>query len=191
AGRTALVKRMMRATYDTLVSVERWVGEIVAALRATKRLQNTLIVFTSDNGFSWGEHRWTDKVAGYEEDIRVPMVVRFDPMIPRGGVVNRKLVVNVDLAPTFADAAGVRAPGAEGKSFLPLLHGTRVRWRHDFLLEHLDLLGVPSFCGVRTVHQVYLAYATGEEELYDLRTDPYELTNLAGKPSARALLVRL
>ena len=192
AARDAQVDQIRRATYDTLVSLDRSVGEIVGALQRTGRLGNTLLVFTSDNGLNWGEHRWVDKVAPYEESIRVPMVVRYDPVVgDRAGTVDSRLVVNIDLAPTFADAAGVAAPEAEGRSILPLIAGDPVTWRSDFAIEHLADVMVPSYCGVRSTRFAYVAYATGEEELYDLERDPYELTNLAGTPEAAATVERL
>jgi arylsulfatase A-like enzyme len=190
--RNADVHEIRRDTYDTLVSLDRSVGEVVDALSRTGRLGNTLIVFTSDNGINWGEHRWVDKVAPYEESIRVPMVVRFDPVVgAHAGTVDPRLVVNIDLAPTFADAAGVASPGAEGRSILPLVSGDPVRWRADFAIEHMEDIGVPSYCGVRSTRYAYVAYGTGEEELYDLRHDPYELANLAGRPRAAGVLLRL
>jgi arylsulfatase A-like enzyme len=92
-------------------------------------------------------------------------------------------VVNIDIGPTFAAFAGAPAPGAEGMSFLPLLSNPDAAWRSDFLVEHMDLLGVPSLCGVRSERFMYIHYATGEEELYDLQNDPYELQNAARDPT--------
>jgi hypothetical protein len=114
------------------------------------------------------------------------MVVRDDALIatPRD---DPHLVANIDLAPTFADAAGVDAPGAEGMSMLPLLTSPDPPWRDDFLVEHLQGVveiddPIPSFCGVRTDQYLYVTYQTAEEELYDLQADPYQLENLAGQP---------
>src|SRR5207247_583450 len=106
--------------YQTLVEVDRSVGQIVQALKDTGRLHNTMIVLTSDNGLGWGEHRWSGKKDAYEESIRVPMVVRYDRM----GMAQRTddhLVLNIDLAPTFAKVGGANAPPTDGQSFLPLL----------------------------------------------------------------------
>jgi N-acetylglucosamine-6-sulfatase len=165
----------------SLLAVDRAVGRIVDALTETGRLHNTLIVFMSDNGLLFGEHRFFNKAVAYDEAIRVPMVVRYDQLIssPR---VDRRLVVNIDIAPTFAQFAGVPAPGAEGMSYLPLLGGGDVHWRSDFLVEHMNLLRVPSFCGVRSERFLYVHYATDEEELYDLQNDPFELQNVIDRP---------
>jgi N-acetylglucosamine-6-sulfatase len=165
--------------YRSLLAVDRAVRDVMAALADTGRLSQTLVVFTSDNGILWGEHRWQKKAVPYEESIRVPFVVRYDPLVRRDRV-DEHLVVNIDLAPTAADAAGVAAPGADGASLLPLLAKGKAAWRSSFLLEHLGDhdSGAPTFCGVRTTTLVYVYYATGEEELYDLRADPYELSNI-------------
>ena len=172
----------------TLLAVDRAVGQIVNALRATGRLGNTLIVFTSDNGISYGEHRWTKKEVPYEESIRVPMVVRFDPI----GVTktDEHLVANIDIAPTVAELARVATPPVDGRSLVPLLGSSEdLPWRQDLLLEHMEGTNpVPTYCGVRAEHSVYVRYATGEEELYDLTADPFELSNIAADPSVAGLL---
>jgi arylsulfatase A-like enzyme len=159
-----------------------------------------MIVFTSDNGFMWGEHRWIDKLAPYEESIRVPLVVRFDPLTSTAESAPQ-LALNIDLAPTFAQVAGVTPPRTDGQSLLPLLEYPQAPWREDFLVEHLDkratitptneLIDVPTYCEVRTTGYAYVQYATHEEELYDLRADPFELTNLAADPQDRSVLLAL
>ena len=173
------IAQFRRNQYRTLLSTDRAVGSIIDALTVSGRLSNAMIVFMSDNGFLWGEHRWHTKEVPYEESIRVPFVIRYDAMItsPR---VDDHLVVNIDLAPTFAALAGARAPNAEGRSLLPLLASSKASWRDDFLLEELNLgLGaVPTYCGVHSERYVYVDYVTGEEELYDLVRDPYEMQNV-------------
>lgn len=173
----------------TLLSVDRSVGMIIDALQATGRLDNTLIVFTSDNGITWGEHRWYMKDTAYEEAIRVPLVVRYDPLVtsPRS---DSHLIANIDNAPTMAEAAGVATPFVEGQSLLPLLSSSSGPWRDTFLLEHMQprakhdpLKAIPNFCGVRTTDYKYVSYADGERELYDLTADPFELQNQASNPS--------
>jgi N-acetylglucosamine-6-sulfatase len=174
------IDRFRRDQYQSLLAVDRAVGDIVQALEDTDRLSNTMIVFMSDNGMSWGEHRWDKKVVPYEESIRLPFVIRFDPAIetPR---TDEHLVVNVDLAPTFVRIAGSPVTGFEGRSLVPLFGSDDVAWRTDFLLEHLTKSngdrGVPTYCGVRTERYKYVRYSTGERELYDLERDPLELIN--------------
>ena len=159
---------------------------IVQALRQTGRLRNSIILFTSDNGYLWGEHRWTGKIVPYEESIRVPYVVRYDrwTAVPRE---DPRQVLNVDIAPTFAQMAGADAPGVEGRSLTPLLDGSATSWRHAFLIEHAGRK-VPAYCGAHTRKYLYVKYSTGEEELYDLRSDPYQLENRAADPAYRAAL---
>lgn len=170
--------------YRTLLAVDEAVRTILIALEDTDRLSNTLVVFTSDNGLLWGEHRWTHKSVAYQESIRVPMVVRYDPVVsaPR---TDDHLVTNIDLAPTFAAVAGVSALRAEGRSLLPLLSTPEGPWRSGFLIEHLrsSAVRVPTYCALRTASYVYVAYQTGEEELYDLDVDRYETENVAADPA--------
>jgi N-acetylglucosamine-6-sulfatase len=170
--------------YRSLLAVDDAVGTIVQALADTGRLRDTLIVFTSDNGLAFGEHRWRGKEVPYEESIRVPLVVRYDP-ITTTAAIDKQLVLNIDFAPTFAQLAGVTPPSSvEGRSFLPLLSSPNARWRGSFLVEHFQGVSdpVPTYCQVHTKRYSYVDYGTGEEELYDLKTDPYELTNRAGDP---------
>jgi N-acetylglucosamine-6-sulfatase len=187
----------------TLIEVDRQIGNILAALGP--RLANTLVVFTSDNGLIWGEHRYFEqKGCQYEECARVPMVIRFDPMTggpPR--VDSTHPALNVDLAPTIIDAAGVAAAdGMDGRSLLPLLSGPAPPdWRTAVLGENYgSLLPVaekwpPSNAFIETFpgdasggrfkyvescdradHS--LPCAVVSKELYDEAADPYELCNL-------------
>ncbi len=176
--------------YRSLLSVDRAVGDILAALEETGRLSNALIIYTSDNGLAWGEHRWTKKEAPYEEVIRVPMVVRWDAGVRDVGARPEQLVLNVDLAPTIADAARIAAPAVEGRSLLPLLRGrSPTDWRRDFLVEHLAGTNpIPTYCAVRSVEWMYVRYTDGEQELYHLPSDPGQLENLAHDPRMRATL---
>lgn len=183
AHQTDLVDHSRRKQLETIQSVDRSVGRILTALEETGRLHNTVIVFASDNGYAWGEHRWKAKLVPYEESIRIPLVIRWDAAgLPPGSV--RALAVNVDLAPTLLDMAGLPAQDVDGRSLLPLLQGTHPPWRHAFPLEHVDEVTpyVPTYCGVRTRTETFVRYATGEEEYYRLDTDPYQLKNLASAP---------
>jgi N-acetylglucosamine-6-sulfatase len=179
--------RYRRTQLESLMAVDDAVAKIVRALRDTERLRRTMIVFTSDNGIHWGEHRWFRKVVPYEPSLRVPLVVRYDRLIQRPRISSR-FVLNVDLAPTFARTARTAAPKAEGRSLLPLLAGRPVRWRRSILLEGRDFLPdkPPAYCGIRTAQYKYIQYRGGLEELYNLRKDPYELANRAGWRSMRS-----
>lgn len=173
---------------QSLQAVDRSVGRIVRALRDAGRLENTLIVFTSDNGMLWGEHRLHGKSEIYEEAVGVPFVVRYDALVdePRE---DDHLVLNMDLAPTFAAAAGVEASDAEGRSLLPLLRTSDARWRRAFLIEHLGVSAnaTPTFCAIHTERYVLVRFDTSEEELYDLVRDPHQMTNLVGRGRYRSI----
>jgi N-acetylglucosamine-6-sulfatase len=193
----SFVRRFRRRQYETLISVDNAVRRIVAALRRTGRLHSTMIVFASDNGVEWGSHRFPAAVkrTPYDESIRIPLVVRYDPWTstPR---VDHHLILNTDWAPTWAALAHVPDPGTEGLSFLPLLHARRgrVRWRDGFLVEGWDkhpATADPSYCGVRARRFMYTEYGDGSQELYDTRTDPGELHNLARVPADRSELEKL
>jgi arylsulfatase A-like enzyme len=146
------------------------------------------VIFTSDNGLLWGEHRWFKKEVPYEEAIRVPLVVRADAVATPSS--DAHLVANVDLAPTIAEAAGVDLPTAEGSSLVPLLRGEAPRWRSALLIEHVRGTNpIPTYCAIRTPNQLFVRYETGERELYDLVSDPAQLENLAGtRPALEARL---
>lgn len=178
---------------ESLLAVDEAVASIVAALAETGRLETTLIVFTSDNGVAWGEHRWKKKRVPYESSIRVPFVVRYDPLIaePRS---DTRFVMNIDIAPTAAELAGVEAPGVEGRSFLPLLADPAVPGRRAVLIERLrdnTKPPAPSYCALRNRRFLYVVYETREQELYVLRRDPDQLENVAYRPRYRDLTTRL
>jgi N-acetylglucosamine-6-sulfatase len=169
---------MREEQLEALLAVDDAVAAMLAALRQTGELADTLIIYTSDNGQAWGAHRWTQKTVPYEESLRVPLVVRYDALAPAVREEAR-LTLNVDVAPTVLEAAGLAVAGREGRSLLPLMSGT-AQWRRSFLFEHYGGPGdgVPSYCGFRSTRWKYVQYWTGEEELYDLERDPYELSNL-------------
>jgi N-acetylglucosamine-6-sulfatase len=196
ASHTKALDLSRRRQYQSLLAVDRAVGRIEQALRQTGRLKNTMIVYTSDNGLAWGEHRWTNKQAPYEESMRVPLVIRYPPFGSSARTV-RKMALNIDIAPTLAHLAGVSTGSVDGRSLLPHLRGTPTPWRSDFLIEHLDtaLPRVPTHCAVRAQHELFVVYASGTREYYDLRRDPFELQNRARDPQTddtrRVLRARL
>jgi len=182
--------------YRTLAAVDEGVGRVLDALQETGRLDNTLVIFTSDNGFFHGEHNGlTDKRLAYEESIRIPLLVA-GPGIPRGKLLDQ-MVLNIDVAPTLYDIAGAPAPSPiHGRSFRPLLAGGDVEWRDSFLYEYFRedwLPGVPDILAVRTRDWKYVTTPTLEEidELYDLKHDALEMKNLVNDPGAQAQLIRM
>ncbi len=191
------VDNLRRKQLDTLMSIDEAVEDIVTALDETGRLDNTLIMFLSDNGFMWGEHRWgqtgpQQKNVPYEESIRTPLMIRYDPLTAAApGRTEDRLALAIDLAPTVAELAGVSAPGVEGRSLVPLLTGATASWRTDFLVEHTTTSPVPAYCAVRTASELYAAYTAGDQEYYDLATDPWQLSNRITDPAVAARVTAL
>lgn len=182
----------------SMASVEEMMVGLEEKLRKTGELDDTYIVFTSDNGHHMGQHRLPiGKWTAYEEDIRVPLMIR-GPGVPEGQS-REHMVLNNDLAPTFADLGGARRPEfVDGRSIAPLLRQApppTQDWRDAFLIEAAAFvpgtgagipIGRPRFEAVRSEDHLYVEYASGARELYDLRTDPHQLENLLspGDPAA-------
>jgi N-acetylglucosamine-6-sulfatase len=180
---------------ESLLSLDRSVKSVIRALRARHELDNTVILYTSDNGFLWGEHRLGGKVWPYEESTHVPLIVR-TPWTT-SAKRNNEPVLNTDLAPTISALSGIR-PGLpeDGHSFLPFLAGQRAPWRDAFIVEYLgqDLLhksGPPPYIAVQSKRYLYVEYLNGWRELYNLKRDPWELNNLAVNPRTNALQASL
>jgi arylsulfatase A-like enzyme len=175
----------------SLLAVDEAVGSILLTLENEGRLEDTLVIYTSDNGHFWGEHRLNTKMAAYEESIRVPLVARYDPLTTTARTESR-FVANIDVAPTIAKFAGIRRT-FHGQSFRPLLAGATAVWRKTFLIENLRLNvgNVPTYCAVRGGRWTYVALRSKEEELYDLATDPDQLTNRARDPALRGQLLTM
>ena len=170
-----------RNRLESMLAVDEMVGSLIEELEATGELENTYVIFTSDNGWLGGEHRVKQgKDRPYEESARVPLYVRGPGVTP--GVEPKELVLNTDLAPTFAELGGVKGFEADGRSLLPLLGDKEPpSWRSAVLLEGFVGKGARVYGAVRTEDRKYVVYGNGEEELYDLRNDPYELESLHEK----------
>jgi arylsulfatase A-like enzyme len=180
-----------RSQLETLQSVDRAVATIVDALVASGRWANTRLIFASDNGLMWGEHRIKDtKFCVYEECVRVPLWVRVPGQAPR---TDDHLVAQIDFAPTIAEWAGaVPATRMNGMSLVPLLADPATPWRSELLLETLHSSSLrTSWSAVRTPSYLYAEYENGNQELYDLQTDPFQLTNVVGDPAYAAVVQTL
>jgi len=192
ARRIAAIQENWQQRRETLLSVDEAIASIVDTLRQAGELDNTLILFTSDNGFFHGEHRIANgKVLWYEPSIHLPLLMRWtgNRSLPRG-VHRSQLTMNVDDAETILDAAGVQ-PGRkeDGVSLLPFWRDRGKEIGRDLLIDNSP--GAGHFDGIRTPHYKYAEYANGDRELYDLRRDPYELQSQHANSAFDALKASL
>jgi len=166
-----------------LQAVDESIAGIVRRLEERGQIDDTWIFFTSDNGFQQGAHRMDHgKGDAYDESIRVPLIVR-GPGVPRNVRMDH-FALNIDLAPTFAELAGAQVPDfVDGRSLVPLLGSDPLpldEWRSDFLVEHWGPPdgGLPEYAALRSQKNLYVEYANGERELYDMAADPAQLASL-------------
>ena len=193
-------QRMMKGMYRLITGVDRQVGRIVAELERQGFDDNTVVIFTGDNGIMIGEHGLTGIWLMYEGSIRKPLIIA-DPRLggSRHAVTAEQMTLSFDCPATMLDLAGVPIPEQmRGRSLVPLMRGETVDWRDDFFYEHLyERETIPKSEGVRTERFKYVRYFERNpvyEQLFDLAADPNEITNLVGDPkhgaSLRALRAR-
>ncbi len=171
-----------------MIAVDKSTGDIRNCLEELNILDNTIIVYGSDNGFFIGAHQRGDKRLMYEESIRVPLIIRHPEMIEAGST-RSELVLNIDVAPTLIDLAGAPIPEQmQGTSMLPLLKGEAVDWRQSFMYEYFQdpyAPGIVTLVGVRNNRYKYIKSPDMPDdinELYDLQNDPREMNNLINSP---------
>lgn len=190
--------RNMRAYFRMISGVDRVIGRILQALETHGLLENTVIIYSADNGYYMGDRGFAGKWSHFEESLRVPLIVR-DPRFPspNPGTVRSEMVLNIDIPATLLDLAGIPRPeGYTGKSLFPLLRGAEVPgWREAFFAEHLmEHAGIPKWQGIRGSRYVYARYFEQEppyEFLHDLERDPDQLLNFASDPRYSAVLQAL
>jgi N-acetylglucosamine-6-sulfatase len=183
-----------RRYLELVLSVDECMGRLEDTLEALGEMDRTLILFTSDNGYLWGEHGTLYKSMTWEPSLHVPLLVRYPPRIPAGVRLDEP-VLNLDLAPTLLDAAGLPPdPGMEGRSFLPLLTGDSTAWR-ERTFHHAPFRRsggeAPKEIALRTRRYKYVVMRAGkdsEELLFDLREDPGELHDLSRDPAHAEIL---
>ena len=189
---------MMKNYYRLATEVDATCGRVLAALRQQGLLENTLVIFTADNGYFHAEHGLADKWYPYEESIRTPLIVR-DPRMPAAqrGQTNDDFTLNVDLAPTFLAAAGIAAPARmQGRDLSSLyLASTAPAWRTEFFYEHATIKNIhfiPSSEALVRKEVKYLYWPDFQhEELFDLTADRAETHNLAAAPNQAKTLASL
>jgi arylsulfatase A-like enzyme len=203
--REAAITIRMRERWESLLAVDEAVAAIVGELRRSGELDETYVIFTSDNGYMQGEHRVPlGKMLPYDPSTRVPLLIR-GPLVQSGGRT-RALVGNIDLAPTILDATPATAPDAlDGRSILPFARNVRRRSLRPLLHETVgngargrantregkarnEQPRVPAWRAVRTTRWLYVDYKGGHRELYDLKRDPAQMNSLAGDPRRRVRL---
>ncbi|GEM_PF-758811 len=168
--------RLYQAAMESLSSVDASVAGLLDQLESSGRLDDTVVIFTSDNGFLWGEHRAYNKGLAYQESVHVPLVVLAPGQAAR--TVDELVSVTTDLPATIAELAGV-STGSTGSSLAPLLAGESPdSWRDALLLEVWDMDTCADWSGLVTSDWKYVEYANGDVELYDLVADPTESSSL-------------
>lgn len=187
----------VRAYFRMITGIDRAVARVIAALEAAGLADNTIIVYSADNGYYLGDRGFQGKWSHYDESLRVPLII-YDPRLPkaqRGRVVDQ-MALNVDLPATFLDWAGVAKPaGYEGRSLVPVVQGRPpADWRTHFFCEHVDLAPTLTWEGIRGERYVYARYFDQQpafEFLHDLKADPDQLENLATDSTHATTLARM
>jgi arylsulfatase A-like enzyme len=186
--KTLKYQDIVKKYYRLITGVDVQVGRILDALARKGFAQNTVVIFMSDNGYLFGDRGLIDKYIMYDDSIRIPLIIA-DPRNPEArNVVREEMALNIDIAPTILDLAGVKAPEwMNGRSLKPLLGKSKSLWRQEWFYEHLFEWGAveafPKSEGIRTTRWKYIRWIEQQpvyEQLFDLEKDPGELHNLAG-----------
>ena len=189
-------QRYMQDYLACVQSVDDNVGRLLAWLDDNELRENTLVIYTSDQGFFLGEHGLYDKRFMYEESLQMPFLVSW-PATIQSGQVQEALTINPDFAPTFMEVAGLDVPAdMQGQSLVPLFRGERPsEWRDSFYYRYYHDPGhhnTRAHYGVRTEsHKLIHFWKTGQWEMYDLINDPVEMKNLYGDPGHQETVAAL
>lgn len=190
-------QRYMQDYLGTIASVDENVGRVLDYLDEAGLAENTIVVYTSDQGFFLGEHGWFDKRFAYNESMKIPLLIRWPNKI-NSGTISEELVQNLDFAQTFLDAAGIKAPDdMQGKSILPILTETDPLWNRDAL--YYQYYEYPSFHMVKRHYAIvtkkykliHFYYDVDEWELYDLKLDPSEMRDVYNDPDYGHIKIEL
>ena len=179
-----------RAQILTLFSLDRVIDALLTQLEDKGLLNNTVVIFLSDNGKFWGEHRRATKNSAYEEATRIPFAVRYPPLAPRPHAEERA-VANIDIAPTLYQLAGIPIPAkVDGESLAGLLQNkSKENWREGILIEGWPGRGV--YAAYHTGNYVYVETAGDKSEFYDLQKDPYQMDNAIDNPEYQPLIEQM
>ncbi|MBK8044852.1 MAG: sulfatase [Haliscomenobacter sp.] len=199
SAETSTKEKTIRDRSEMLMAVDEGLGAILKALEAKGELDNTIVVFTSDHGYWYGEHCLDlERRLAYEEAIRIPMLVRYPPLI-KAGIKPEQMVLSIDLASTLLDIAGeTPGPLRQGNSWVPIFKENAPAWRKSILIEYYSDTVFPrvfkmGYKAVRDSRYKYIHYVDleGMNELYDLAEDPYELHNLMDDPGKARILKKM
>lgn len=190
-------QRYMQDYLATISSVDDNVGRVLDYLKKNQLAENTLVVYTSDQGFYLGEHGWFDKRFMYKESFRTPLLVKWPNMI-KPGITSNEMVQNLDFAQTFLEAAGITAPNdMQGKSLMPLFTGNGEQWDRESVYYHYyEYPGehaVKRHYGISTKDYklIHFYHDVDEWELYDLKKDPNEMHNVYDEPAYGSIREKL
>lgn len=172
----------------TLLSLDRAIEKVMGTMQETNMLDTTMVFYFSDNGKHYGEHRLDSKNTYFEEAVRVPFAIRYPPLIP-DPYVDERIVSNIDIAPTLYELAGIPIPENMDGLSLAGLFKPDIVWREGLLLEGWPPRG--TYAAIHTERYLYAETLDDIAELYDLETDPYELTNLADDPAYQEIKAHL
>ena len=181
---------------EAIRSLDESIGAVLDYLKEAGLAESTLVVYTSDNGFLWGEHGLIDKRHFYEESVRVPMLA-WGSGVSNAGMEIERMIQNIDIAPTVLEMAGLQKPEhMVGESFLPLLAGKPTQWRNRIFYEYYweyDFPQTPTMHGVRTDQYKLIRYhgIWDTNEFFDLKNDPHELRNLIAAPEHQETIRQL
>lgn len=176
--------KTMKNYDESITSMDRQIGRVMNTLDDLGLTENTVLLYTSDNGQVWGEHKEIDKRSATEPSIRIPWILRYPKLIKKGGQEIDKMVLNVDLFPSLLDLAGIQSPhGIQGRSILPLLKNNNENWRNDFYYNYYfePPYTTQTVHTLRTERYKYNEYNVKKPELFDLEADPKEQINLIEK----------
>lgn len=190
-------QRYMQDYLGTIAAVDENIGRLLDYLDTEKLTENTLIVYTSDQGFYLGEHGWFDKRFMYNESFKTPLLIRW-PNVITPNTTEDELVQNLDFAQTFLEAAGVEAPNdMQGESLLPLFKGEKENWTRDAVYYHYYEYpaehAVKRHYGIATKEYklIHFYHDVNQWELYDLAKDPTETNNVYNVPDYAAILAKM
>jgi N-acetylglucosamine-6-sulfatase len=180
---------------ETLTAMDQDIVRLLEEMDGMGLAKNTVVIYMGDNGMQWGTHDCHGIREAYEDSLRLPLIVRAPGLVPDPGSKRRQMVLNIDMAPTLLNLAGLDAPAAmNGQSLVPFLISPEAHGRESFLIEFWRYFpeNTPSYTGIRTDRFKYIEFARGRSPwLFDLLNDPLEMHNLMGTPQGEKILPQL